>query len=183
MTDEIDLSTCSEAELWRHVARHLEAKGVGVVLVGGAVVAVYTDGAYRSGDLDFVSERLFEHRIDPCMLELGFHRRGRHYEHPRCHHLFVEFVNGPLGIGDDQNIVPRRESVNGYELKILSPTDCVCDRLASYIHFQARECLDQAVLVANAHPMDWSRIESWCHNEGPAGTAAFRVLTRLCARD
>ena len=54
MSDELDLSTCTEAQLWRHVASHLEANGIAVVLVGGAVVAVYTDGAYRSGDLDFV---------------------------------------------------------------------------------------------------------------------------------
>jgi hypothetical protein len=182
MTEEFDLSTCSEAELWRHVAVHLEASGIGVVLVGGAVVAVYTDGAYQSGDLDFVPERLFEDRIDASMLELGFHRNGRNYEHPDCRHLFVEFVSGPLGIGNDQNIVPRTELVEGHKLKILSPTDCVCDRLASYIHFKARECLDQAVLVAKARPVDWNRIRRWCQNEGPAGTAAFEDLKRLCTR-
>lgn len=179
---EIDLSTCSEAELWRYVAGHLEANGIGVVLVGGAVVAVYTEGAYRSGDLDFVPEELFEDRIDARMQELGFSRRGRHYEHPDCRHLFVEFVAGPLGIGDDLNIVPSRESVEGYELKLLSPTDCVRDRLASYIHFKARECLDQAVLVAKARPIAWSTIERWCRDEGPTGTAAFKDLKRLCAQ-
>jgi hypothetical protein len=177
-----DISTCSEAELWRHVAVHLEASGIGVVLVGGAVVAVYTEGAYRSGDLDFVPERLFEERIEASMAKLGFHRKGRHYEHPDCAHLFVDFVSGPLGIGKEQNIVPSQELVNGHHLKILSPTDCVCDRLASYIHFKARECLDQAVLVAKARPMDWTKIERWCRAEGPAGTAAFEDLKRLCAR-
>jgi hypothetical protein len=40
MNAGIDLSTCSEAELWRHVATHLEASGIGVILVGGAVVAI-----------------------------------------------------------------------------------------------------------------------------------------------
>lgn len=182
MTEGLDLSTCSEAELWRHVAVHLEAHGIGVVLVGGAVVAVYTEGAYRSGDLDFVPEKLFEERIDTCMQEIGFHRRGRHFEHSSCRHLFVEFVAGPLGIGDDLDIVPSREAAEGYDLKILSPTDCVRDRLASYIHFQARECLDQAVLVAMARPVDWSKIERWCRDEGPAGAEAFEDLKRLCTR-
>ena len=107
------------------------------------------------------------------MRELGFHQSGRHYEHPDCHHLFVGFVAGPLGIGNELNIVPIREWVEGHSLKILSPTDCVYDRLASYIHFKARECLDQAVLVARARPMDWIRIERWCRGEGPAGAAAF----------
>lgn len=182
MTGGIDLSTCSEAELWRHVALHLESRGVGVVLVGGAVVAVYTDGAYRSGDLDFVAEGLFEDRIDGCMREIGFRRHGRHYEHPDCSHLFIEFVAGPLGIGDDLRIVPDKERLGGHELKILSPTDCVRDRLASYIHFKARECLDQAVLVASARPVDWRKVERWCRSEGAAGRAAFEDLKRLCSK-
>lgn len=115
------------------------------------------------------------------MEELGFRRHERHYEHAGCRHLFVEFVAGPLGIGDDLDIVPSRESVDGYDLEILSPTDCVCDRLASFIHFKARECLDQAVLVVRARPVDWKRIERWCRGEGPAGAVAFEDLMRLSA--
>jgi hypothetical protein len=182
MTKKIELATCTEVELWHHVAAHLESHGVGVVLVGGAVVAIYSQGAYRSGDLDFVTERLFEEGVDARMRELGFRRLGKHYEHPRCRHLFVEFVAGPLGIGDDTSIVPSTESVDGQKLKILSPTDCVRDRLASYIHFDARECLDQAVLVANARSVDWARIEAWCQAEGAKGNAAFVELRRLCKR-
>jgi hypothetical protein len=179
---EIDLSTCTEAELWHHVAAHLEASGVGVVLVGGAVVAIYTEGAYRSGDLDFVPEELFENRLQACMEEIGFHLEGRHFEHPSCPHLFVEFVAGPLGIGNDVSIVPREEDVQGRTLKILSPTDCVRDRLASYIHFRARECLDQALLVVRAQAVDWDAIERWCLGEGPRGVEAFEELKRLARR-
>lgn len=182
MTKPIDLSNCTELELWRHVASHLEARGVGVVLVGGAVVAIYSKGAYTSGDLDFVTDHLFEEGIDASMQQLGFRRRGKHYEHPRCKHLFVEFVPGPLGIGADTKLTPATESVNGQLLKILSPTDCVRDRLASYFHFDARECLDQAVLVADAHAVDWRKIRSWCRAEGKAGEAAFEKLRRLCKR-
>lgn len=179
MSDELDLSTCTEAELWRHVAAHLEANDIPVVLVGGAVVAIYTDGAYRSGDLDFVPLGLFGAPVDTCMAEIGFHRHGRHFEHPDCPHLFVEFVAPPLGIGADVHIVPRGEPFAGRTLKILSPTDCVRDRLASYIHFGARECLDQAALVARKHPVDWRVIEGWCRGEGAGGPAAFGELKRL----
>ena len=49
MSGGFDFSTCSEAGLWHYVAGHLEASGIGVVLVGGAVVAVYSHGAYQSG--------------------------------------------------------------------------------------------------------------------------------------
>lgn len=60
---------------------------------------------------------------------------------------FVEFVSGPIGIGDDIKIKPNEVKVKGQTLYIFSPTDCIRDRLASYIHFKARECLDQAALV------------------------------------
>ena len=175
----IDLSSCTEAELWHHVAAHLESQGIGICLVGGAVVSIYTDGAYRSGDLDFVEEQMFGSPIVGAMEELGFQRDGRHFVHATCPHLFVEFVSGPLGIGADEHIVPRVEKHGGHSLKILSPTDCVKDRLASYIHFRARECLEQAVLVARAQTVDREAIETWCQGEGPRGPEAFSEWQRL----
>lgn len=179
MSDELDLSNCSEAELWHYVATHLEANGIAVVLVGGAVVAIHSDGAYRSGDLDFVPMGLGGEQVEECLAAIGFHRHGGHFEHSDCPHLFVEFVAPPLGIGADVHIVPSEEVVSGQTLKILSPTDCVRDRLASYIHFGARECLDQAVLVARARAVEWEAIERWCRGEGGGGPEAFEELKRL----
>ena len=47
----------------------------------------------------------------------------------------------------------------------MSPTDCVKDRLASYLFFDAKECLDQALLVAERHPIDMNSIKKWCVRE------------------
>jgi len=44
--DEVDVQLAKDC---------LDQAGIESVLVGGAVVAVYTKGAYRSGDLDFIS--------------------------------------------------------------------------------------------------------------------------------
>jgi hypothetical protein len=71
-----------------------------------------------------------------------------------------------LEIGEDSNVIPDEVICNGVKIKILSPTDCVKDRLASYIHFKARECLDQAVLVAKKHPIKLDAVKKWCKNEG-----------------
>ena len=71
----------------------------------------------------------------------------------------------PLGIGEDNNIVADEVEVDGEIIKIYSPTDCVKDRLASYIHFKAPECLDQAVLVAQIHPVKLDEIKAWCVGE------------------
>lgn len=56
---KINLKTCTEEELWKYIAVHLKSKGIDTILVGGAVVSIYSKGLYRSGDLDFVLGSLF----------------------------------------------------------------------------------------------------------------------------
>jgi hypothetical protein len=51
--NEPDWKRCTEEELWHYVGWHLEGAGIRSVLVGGAVVAIHTEGLYRSGDLDW----------------------------------------------------------------------------------------------------------------------------------
>lgn len=175
----IDLKTCSEKELWEYVAVHLKKKGIDTILVGGAVVSIYSNGAYHSGDLDFVKSSIFVTKLEESMKEIGFKKHGRHYINPECKHLFVEFPGGPpLGIGEDNSIVPDEVLINGTIIKILSPTDCVKDRLASYIHFKAQEGLDQAVLVASNQDVNLTSIKKWCKNEG-AAWAFEEFLKRL----
>jgi len=175
----IDLETCTIEELWQFVASHLEKRGIGVVLVGGAVVSVYSAGAYLSGDLDFVKETLVVYQdVEAAMAEIGFQKQGRHYVHPECSHLFVDFVSGPLGIGEDTRIVPQEVDVDGVTIKLLSPTDCVRDRLAGFIHYGTRDHMDQAVLVATSRPVDWDVIEKWASREGPGGREAYAELRR-----
>ena len=163
---KINFKTCTEEELWKYVAVHLKKKGIDTVLVGGAVVAIYSKGAYHSGDLDFVKTSMFVTKLDETMNELGFKRHGRHFIHPDCKHLFVEFPGGPpLGIGEDNSIVPEEVKVRGTVIKILSSTDCVKDRLATYLHFKAPEGLDQAVLVAKNQEVSLASIKKWCKGE------------------
>lgn len=163
---KIDLKNCSEEELWHYVAVHLKKNGIDTVLVGGSVVSIYTDGAYKSGDLDFVKLDMFTSGLTKLMSQIGFKKHGRHYIHPDCKHLFVEFPGGPpLGIGEDNKIIADEVEVEGEIIKIYSPTDCVKDRLASFIHFKAEECLDQAIMVAKKHPVNLKSIQKWCEGE------------------
>ncbi|EKR64455.1 hypothetical protein LEP1GSC036_3634 [Leptospira weilii str. 2006001853] len=50
--DEPDWVNADEEGLWKFVGWHLANKGIQSVLVGGAVVSIYSRGAYRSGDID-----------------------------------------------------------------------------------------------------------------------------------
>lgn len=163
---KIEFKTCSEEELWKYVAANLKKRGIDTVLVGGAVVSIYTKGAYKSGDLDLIKTSLFVDKLPEAMKEIGFERQSqRHYKHPDCDHIFVEFPGSFLEIGDDNHITPVESDVEGTKIKILSPTDCVKDRLASYIYFKARECFDQAVMVAKIHPVKFDEVRRWCKGE------------------
>jgi hypothetical protein len=93
----------------------------------------------------FVTQSGTNAAIQRVLEGVGFKKvRGRHYEHPECSHLIVEFPPGPISIGDDYKIAPEEIKCEGQVIRILNPTDCIRDRLASYIHFKARECLDRA---------------------------------------
>jgi len=171
----IDLSSCTEKELWEYVAVELSKQGLKNVLVGGAVAAIYSEGIYKSGDLDFVIESYgnTKPKIEAAMKTIGFEKVTRHWIHPNCSHLYVEFCNPPVSVGEDYQIEPIKIQKNGVDIYILSPTDCVKDRLASYIHWNARECFDQAVYVARSEVIDYDSVKSWLENETKDASLIF----------
>jgi hypothetical protein len=168
---------CTEEELWHYVAWHLEGEGIRSVLVGGAVVAIYTSGLYRSGDLDMVPDDWGRNRLADALAKIGFFAtKSRYYQHPECEHLFLEFPRGPVEIGEQYPVIPDEIRVEGRTLRILSPTDSVKDRLAGYIHWKTRSYLDQAFLICEQQKsrIDFNAIKEWCINEG--GAEAFKEL-------
>lgn len=174
-----DLKTVSEYDLWRYVAWHLEGAGIRSVLVGGAVVSIYTEGAYRSGDLDLVPDDFQRARIAKVLESIGFvPGKSGHFKHPECKHLLVEFPHGPVELGDEYPVIPDELLVEGRVLRLLSPTDCVKDRLASFIHWGSGDCFDQAVLVCRTQKarVDLQNVADWCEREG--GAAAYKKLIK-----
>ena len=167
---DFNYQNCSIEELWKHVGVELAKHDVDVVLVGGAVASIYTEGAYQSGDLDFVLNDFSRKKLEKVLSNLGFRRQNRHYVHPECRHLYLEFSSFPVSIGDDTSIEPSEVQVGDVVIKIYTPTDSVRDRLASYMHFNAKECLDQAVMIAQRHPIDYGSVRIWCGKEGKSKT-------------
>jgi hypothetical protein len=161
----IDFKTCSEEDLWKYIATELSKNEVDVILVGGAVVSIYSEGAYRSGDLDFVLNDFSRQKLDEVLTNLGFKKSGRLYKHPECKHLFLEFMSFPASIGEDHQIIPHEVEVEGKIIKIYSPTDCVRDRLAGFMYFKSRDNFDQAVLVAKKHSINLEKVKKWCESE------------------
>lgn len=171
---EPDWNTVTAEGLWKYIGYHLASGNIDVVLVGGSVVSIYSKGAYISGDLDFVQMDLKPWKlIEDVMRTIGFIKKTKHFVHPKCKHLFVEFASFPLSIGEEHSIKPEEKKYRKKTLKIFSPTDCVKDRLASYIYFRERSCLDQAVLVAGKQKINLREVKKWCNNEGGAAIEAF----------
>jgi hypothetical protein len=168
-------------ELAAFLCDHLRKKGFDPVLTGGSVVTIYSANKYVSLDLDFVERRgIKTGKLKEAMAEVGFRSEDRHFIHPETE-LFVEFPPGPLSVGDEPIRDIRTLSFDTGELRIISPTESVKDRLAAWYHWKDRQSLDQAVLVAEAHDIDIDEIERWSRHEGKK--AEFEsIRTRLVRR-
>ena len=51
-------------------------------------------------------------------------------------------------------------------LNLLSPTDCVKDRLAAYYHWNDLQCLEQALTVTEHREIDFNEVRRWSSLEG-----------------
>lgn len=162
------IDTMSRAELAAFVQEHLRTRDLDMVLSGGACVSVYSQGKYLSMDLDMIHITLMSpkrKRIRDAMHELGFAEYVRHFKHPETDFL-VEFPAGPPAVGEEPvKEIQERHETTGI-LKIISPTDCVKDRLTGFYHDDDHQCLEQAILVARGNPVDFSEIERWSKGEG-----------------
>lgn len=153
---EIDEVTTLE-ELAVIISSALETAGIITTMSGGSAVAIYSENQYVSRDLDFVTSA-DAGILQGVMAPLGFVQSAsrRFFEHPRALWL-VEFPAGSLGFGSremDHRAIPMLETAFGL-LRIITPSLCVIDRLAAYLHWNDRQCWDQAVLVCRSHPVDW----------------------------
>jgi len=155
-------------ELAAFVCEALEQEGIETVLSGGCCVELYSKGRYTSDDIDLIDRFNGGHRkIKEIMQKLGFteYKMKRYFVHEDTE-LFIEFPRGPLGVGDAPvKEVSSRETETG-TLKLLTPTDCIKDRLAAYYHWDDNQSLDQAVWVASENEFSIKAVESWSKNEG-----------------
>lgn len=146
------------------VAEALKEKNIDVILTGGAVVSIYSEGKYVSKDADFLSET--DHQIiKKAMFDLGFKSLGKDFYHDDCQ-FTAEFPGYELVIGDEPMKPGGKIKSGKFTLKLLSPTQCVMDRLAAFYHWKDRQSLQQAIMVAQNHPVKLKAIEVWSGKEG-----------------
>jgi len=157
-------------ELAAYVSSEFNRQKINVVLSGGSCVSVYSEDKYVSMDLDFVNAGFTKRPvIKKVMVSLGFAEENRYFRHPESD-LLVEFPPGPLAVGEEPvKQVDELTTATGI-LRIISPTDCVKDRLTWYYHDNDKECLEQAVLVAENNEIDLKEVLRWSIAEGMQST-------------
>ncbi|MCU0276478.1 MAG: hypothetical protein MUF02_06465 [Acidobacteria bacterium] len=169
-----DLSALTHRELAAFICEHLRGRGIEMVLTGGACVTIYTRNRYESLDLDFVNVAGAPgKRIDSALAEIGFLPEGRIYVSKKSRYS-VDILSPPLSIGEEKISETYAIHVRKMELRLLTPTDSVRDRLAAFYFWNDLQTLEQALMVARNNPVDLDVIERWSKREGES--AKFRIF-------
>jgi hypothetical protein len=151
----------SIGELAAFISSYLKRNGIDVVLSGGSCVSIYTENKYASLDLDFIEfGSVGKRKLKTTFLEIGFYEENRYFKSSETD-IFLEFPSGPLSVGEEpvKDVITLNFSTG--ELRIISTTDCVNDRLAWYYHYGDQQCLEQAVLVAKDNRVNLEELERW----------------------
>ena len=175
----ISLSGLTIGELAAYIAEHLHNKGIETVLVGGACISIYSANEYSSFDLDFViTGSSTRQKVRAALTEIDFTEENRYFVNPQTP-FFIEFPSGPLAIGDEppSEISTLRFSTGN--LRLLSPTDCMKDRLAAFYHWKDQQSFEQALLIARDHTINIEEVRRWSVNEGFAEAYEKNVSKRL----
>ncbi|MBV6395333.1 MAG: hypothetical protein HFACDABA_00909 [Anaerolineales bacterium] len=156
------------AELAAFVQSQLHAEGIDVVLSGGAAVSLYSSNKYVSKDVDLINVGFVKRsRVRDVMENMDFREQGRYFAHPDSKFL-IEFPDGPLSVGEEPVKEINEIKLSTGSLRVISPTDCVKDRLCAFYFWNDQQGLVQAMMVAKKQKVDLSEIERWSKVEGKA---------------
>jgi len=156
----------TRSQLAAIVSKVLRTQTSEPVLVGGSVVALYTGELFTSDDLDFVNWRPLR-EVQRALEPLGFKVRLNTAVHPRARY-YVQFVGSPVMVGNKYVPRPSRRKTAAGSFRLLSPLDCVLDRLAWALTRTDAQALEQAAHVAARQRVNLAEVRRWVEREpGP----------------
>lgn len=168
------------------VSDALDNAGITATLSGGAAVTIYSDNAYLSRDLDFVTAAMVAD-LAPVLKALGFEPTGvprlSQFSHPKVE-WYVEFPPSPLTFGhlyvNPADCAVIELAVGS--IRIITPTQSVMDRLAAAYAWKDAQSRDQAIMVAATQDIDWDVLKVWLRNEGESEQEYRRFKGAVSAR-
>lgn len=166
MSKEISFKTITLEELAATVSKKLEEHGIDSILVGGACASIYSHNRYQSYDLDYVAYEDMK-KVAKSLKELNFEKKGKYFSHQECEY-FIEFVSPPVSIGEEPIHYFEHHKTPLGTIKMLTPTDSVKDRLASFYHWDDSQSLDQAIAIYKeaSKEVNIQEIKRWSRKEG-----------------
>jgi len=165
MKEPINFKNITIKELASVIAAKFEEHEIDSVLVGGACVSIYSKNRYESYDLDYVTHEDMK-KIVPALKELNFQKKGKYFVHPECPY-FIDFVSPPVAIGDEPVEEFEEFPTSLGHIKMLSPTDSIKDRLASYYYWGDSESLQQAIDIYSevSQKINLDELKRWSKKE------------------
>lgn len=143
----------------------LKNNGIDVVLSGGSCMEIYTNSNFSSYDLDFiVNPSQKTEKVKEIMLSMGFEEDGKYFKHPN-NKYYVEFPTGPVNLGNEFPSEYSEHKTYVGKLILLTPTDCIKDRLCAYIYHEGEECYSQATAVAHINDINKDNLLNWAKKE------------------
>ena len=147
------------------VCTALAKHDVTAVLTGGSAATIYAPDHYqsrlmRTSCFSFGPEEMPV--VADALAEIGFHYVNGMFEHSDTD-FTVEFPPGPLAIGIDLITEFATLTRPPQLLYILTATDCVRNRLASFFYWQDYSALETAAAVAfvQSTTLDLNKISDW----------------------
>lgn len=139
--------------------------GIKAVVTGGSAATIYAPLANQSRGIDLILEVYPSVKdVEQSIAKLGFQRAGRVYSHAQVP-ITLDFPDDQIHIGADQILSTAILTEGPLSLHILTPTDCVRDRLASFYWYRDRSALKAALGVASLHPIDMQIVKEWSIRE------------------
>lgn len=117
----------------------------------------------------------------PILEQLGFKNAGgRLFKNPKCKFL-IDFVAPPVSIGDSPVSEFNYINTRFGTICLLTPTDCVKDRLAAYFFWNDLQSLDQAVIVAKRNLIDMQDVKKWAEKQ--AEKEKYKIFVKRLKQD
>lgn len=151
-----------------YICTKLKEKRIDVVLSGGSCMEIYTKSNFSSLDIDFIpNPSVTSKQIEETMVELGFKKiPPRYYKHD-SNPNYIEFPTGPVSLGNDLTKEFSELKTHVGNLTLLTPTDCIKDRLCALVYHGGEECFSHAVAVAHLNRFDKENLINWAKKEDP----------------
>lgn len=139
-------------------------KGNKPILVGGSAVEFYTQGAYKSLDLDVIAKKKV---LEPMLKEMGFKKSGRHW--------YTEDVSIEI-VSSHTKERTKVMKIGGHEIRIISVEDLIVDRLNACKHWDSRLDCEQATYLLAGY---WDVVDKGYLRERAKEERVLKLLNTL----